>query len=626
VSSISGYQIIDRIHEGLETVVYRAYSDASHQPVILKVLKSNYPSLQEITRLRHEYDVVQNLNLPGVVRSYSLENYQNGLVLVSEDFGGKSLKEALDKENLDLKKFLNIAIQLASALSQLHAQKIIHKDVKPENIIINIKTGEVKLTDFSISSRLAKESPVLEHSQRLEGTFAYMSPEQTGRMNRSLDYRTDFYSLGVTFYEMLVGYPPFQGSDPLELIHCHIAKQPIPPHKIQSNIPLVVSDLIMKLMAKTAEERYASALGIKADLEKCLAQLEATGSISSFSLGEQDLKELFLIPEKIYGREKEVSHLMDAFERVSFGSREMILVSGYSGVGKSSLVNEVHKPIVATKGYFISGKFDQLKRNIPYASLIQAFQELIKQLLIETPEKIATWRDKILEALEDNGKVISDVIPEIELIIGKQPNVVSLSPTESQNRFNQVFQDFIQVFTQKEHPLVIFLDDLQWADSASLKLLQLLMTTSDSHYLLLIGAYRDNEVSPTHPLMLTLKNIAATGATLNNIILKPLEFSHVSQLIHDTLHAKTEIQQERLKPLKELVYHITQGNPFFLIQFLKSLYEDKLLTYGENQWEWDLKQIQEVSLTELSIIELVAKNIHKLSEETQETLKLAACI
>ncbi|MBD3561022.1 serine/threonine-protein kinase PknK, partial [Planktothrix sp. FACHB-1355] len=622
--SIPGYQITEKIQAGLSTVIYRGVREESKTSVIIKTLKAEYPTLEEITKLRHEYKILQRFDLGGIIKPYALENCNNGLALILEDFSGISLKYFLNNQKIGIIKFIKIAIQLASTIGHLHQNKIIHKDIKPQNIIINDRTGQVKIIDFSIASSLSRENQNLSNPNLLEGTLAYMSPEQTGRMNRSIDYRTDFYSLGVTFYEMLTGQLPFNATDPLELVHCHIAKQPEPPHRIEPEIPGAISDIVMKLLSKTAEDRYQSGLGLKADLEICLNQLESTGKIDNFIPGKLDKYGQFIIPQKLYGREAEVTQLLEVFDRVSTGSSETMLVGGYSGIGKTSVINEVHKPIVAKRGYFISGKFDQFKRNIPYAAVIQAFGELVRHLLTETAEKIAAWKEQILEALRANGQVIIDVIPEIEQIIGKQPPVPQLGPSESQNRFNRVFREFIHVFIKPSHPLVVFLDDLQWADSASLKLIQLLMSDPDSQYLLLIGAYRDNEVSPTHPLMLTLDEIKKTGAIIETITLQPLDIYHVGQLVADTLHYEIS----RAKPLAELIFNKTQGNPFFFTQMLATLHSEKLLTfdYSAGIWEWDIKQIQAVGITDYNVVELIARNIQKLAEETQKVLKLAACI
>ncbi|MEW5857699.1 MAG: AAA family ATPase [Cyanobacteriota bacterium] len=641
MSTISGYQILEQIYESEKSLVYRGLQNQDAQPMILKVLKQEYPTPEEIARFKLEYEIIRNLNLDGVVRPYGLERYKNSLILLLEDFGGKSLKFLMSDRRFSLGEFLTIAIRLADILGTIHQQNIMHKDINPSNTVFNPETGQLKIIDFGISTVLSRENQVLQNPHVIEGTLAYMSPEQTGRMNRAIDYRTDFYSLGATFYELLTYQLLFETTDAMELVHCHIAKQPIPPHLLSGGveeIPKAVSNIVMKLLAKTAEERYQSAWGIKADLEECLTQLQTRGTISNFPLGRYDISDKFQIPEKLYGRESEVEALMAAFERVSQGTTEMMLVAGFSGIGKSVLVQEVHKPIVRQRGYFIWGKFDQFKRNIPFASLVQAFQDLIRQLLTESQAQIAAWKAKLLDALGLDAQVLIDVIPEIELIIGKQPPVTELSPTASQNRFNLLFQKFIRVFTQAKHPLVIFLDDLQWADNASLKLLELLMNDSDTRYLLLIGAYRDNEVNPVHPLMITLekiRNLRNNGQeacpSVNQIVLAPLDLTNLNRLIADALHCFPE----QSKPLAELVLSKTEGNPFFTNQFLKSLYQEGVLKFtpplvrggegGVGGWQWDIAQARTMAVAD-NVVEFMAEKLQKLEKKTQQVLKLAACI
>ncbi|WP_375496134.1 AAA family ATPase [uncultured Nostoc sp.] len=517
-------------------------------------------------------------------------------------------------------EFLEIAIALCNTLDVLYRERIIHKDIKPANILINPETKQVKLIDFSIASLLPRETQTLINPNVLEGTLAYISPEQTGRMNRGIDYRTDFYSLGVTFYELLTGVLPFQSNDPMELVHCHIAKQP--PSVIRDEIPQVLSDIVMKLMAKNAEDRYQSALGLKFDLENCLHQLQSTGIIKGFEIGKRDVCDRFIIPDKLYGRKIEVENLLQAFERVSLGATEMMLVAGFSGIGKTAVVNEVHKPIVQQRGYFIKGKYDQFQRNIPFSAFVQAFRDLMGQLLTESDVQIQQWKSNILEAVGENGQVIIEVIPELSRIIGIQPAVPELSGTAAQNRFNSIFQKFISVFTTKKHPLVMFLDDLQWADSASFKLVELLMG-EDSGYLLLIGAYRDNEVSPIHPLMMTLEEMHKVGAVINSITLQVLSENTLNRLVADTLNCIHDLAI----PLTQLIYQKTQGNPFFSTQFLKALYEDKLIVFNSELgcWQCDITLVKQAALTD-DVVEFMAQQLQKLPFSTQGILKLAACI
>ncbi len=625
---LKGYEILNQIYESSNTLVYRGIRVEDRQAVILKVLKQDYPTPAELTRYKQEYEIARNLNVDGAIAAYSLEPLQRTLVIILEDFGGSSLKQLIDlgKMALPLPEFLNIAIKISESLGNIHSANVIHKDINPANIIYNPVSGIVKIIDFGISTVLNRENPTLKNPNVLEGTLAYMSPEQTGRMNRSLDYRTDFYSLGVTFYELLTGELPFKANDALELVHCHIAKQPVAPHYILPEIPEVISDIVMKMMAKTAEERYQSAFGIKADLEKCLAQLQDTGNIYYFAIATKDISDKFQIPQKLYGRETEVETLLAAFERVANNPQsktELMLVAGYSGIGKSSLVAEIHKPNTRLRGYFTSGKFDQFQRNVPYSAIVNAFKGLVRQLLTESEAQLNQWQAKLLAAFGSNGQVIIDVIPEVELIIGKQPPVPELGPSEAQNRFNLVFQKFIRVFCTQEHPLVIFLDDLQWADSATLKLIELMMTDTEMQYLFLIGAYRDNEVSPTHPLMMTVDGLHKAGATINFISLSPLKIEHINQLIADTLHSNTDNSQ----PLAELVISKTGGNPFFVNQFLKTLHAENLITFDFDRigWQWNMAEIEAQDITD-NVVDLMIGKLKKLPKSTQQILRLASCV
>ncbi|MBV8887535.1 MAG: serine/threonine-protein kinase PknK, partial [Chroococcidiopsidaceae cyanobacterium CP_BM_RX_35] len=632
--ALPGVAIQRKIYESPASLVYRGTRVQDERAIVIKLLKQDYPSPQELTRYRQEYEITHSLNLEGVVKAYSQQDYQRTLVILLEDFGGESLEYWIHNRPdfcpMSLSMFMRLALNITDILGKVHAAKIIHKDINPGNIVLNLKTGVVKIIDFGLAIRFNRTNPTFKSPHVLEGTLAYLSPEQTGRMNRLLDYRSDFYSLGMTFYELLTGQLPFPTTDMLELVHCHIAQQPVPPHELNAAIPKIVSDIILKLMAKNAEDRYQSAWGIKADLELCAHQLEANSQIDHIQLGLQDVSEQFQIPQKLYGREAEIRALLAAFDQVAgTGNKgnshnvEMMLVAGYAGVGKSALVQELYKPITAKRGYFISGKFDQLQRNIPYRAIVDALRKLVRQLLGEPDEQVQEWRSRLLTALGSNGQIIIDVIPEVELITGKQPSVPEVGAAEAQNRFNRVFGQFIRVFCSKEHPLVIFLDDLQWIDSATLKLIELMLLDEQTQYLFLIGAYRDNEVNSTHPLVLTLLRLRQKGAEIQEIVLAPLTLEPLSQLIAETLHRDAET----VCALAQLVLRKTEGNPFFVGEFLRMLYSESLLSFDGSHlsWRWNIAQIEAQNITD-NVVELMLLKLKKLPEETQQILRLAACV
>ncbi|MEH2286931.1 AAA family ATPase [Nostoc sp.] len=644
--TLPGVAIQCKIYESSASLVYRGIRVQNGQAVVVKMLKQDYPSPQEIKRYRQEYAITCSLNIKGVIKAYSQEDYQRTLVILLEDFGAESLDYWMQQHPkifcpMPVSTFLLLAVKLTQILGEIHAANIIHKDINPGNIVLNPNTGVVKIIDFGIATQFNRTNPTFTSPHVLEGTLAYLSPEQTGRMNRLLDYRTDFYSLGVTFYQLLTGHLPFATTDILELVHCHIAKQPIPPCEIRgvmddsspinSAIPKDVSDIVMKLMAKNAEDRYQSAWGIKADLERCAAQLTETGKIGNIQLGLQDVSDRFHIPQKLYGREAEIAALLAAFDRVAgIGNQknaqcniEMMLVSGYAGVGKSALVQELYKPITAKRGYFTSGKFDQFGRNIPYSAIADALRKLVQQLLSEPDEQLQKWRSQFLTALGSNGQLIIDVIPEVEWIIGKQPPVAEVGATEAQNRFNLVFQKFIRACCSVEHPLVIFLDDLQWVDSATLKLIELIMSDRGIQALLLIGAYRDREVTQTHSLIATLEKLKQETITISQIMLAPLGLGAVAQLIAETLHTHTE----SIAPLAELIWQKANGNPYFTNQFLKALYIEGLIVFDINQqrWQWDITHIKAKNITD-NVVELIIGKLKQFPEQTQQVLSLAACV
>jgi PAS domain S-box-containing protein len=618
VNELSSY-VFSALREG-DIALYRG-SGNGLAPILLVAAEET--SLGCVEQLEHEFALKAELDADWAARPVALTRYDDRMTLVLEDPGGAPLDRLLGRP-LDVSHFLRIAIPLAGALRRVHERGLIHKDIKPANILVDAASGGVWLTGFGIASRLPREHQAAAPPEVIAGTLAYMPPEQTGRMNRSVDSRSDLYALGVTFYEMLTGQLPFTAADPMEWVHCHIARQPVPPNEQVAGIPGPLSAIVMKLLAKTAEERYQTAAGVEADLRRCLADLELYGRIDPFLLGADDVSDRLLIPEKLYGRAHEIDTLLTSFDRVvANGTPELVLVSGYSGIGKSSVVNELHKALVPPRGLFASGKFDQYKRDIPYATLGQAFQSLVRSLLTQSEEELGRWRDALRGALGPNGQLIVNLVPELELVIGKQPPVADLPPQDAQNRFQMVFRRFLGVFARKEHPLALFLDDLQWLDPATLDLLEHLVTHSEVRHLLLVGAYRDNEVGPAHPLLRTLEAIRKAGARVQEIVLAPLELDDVGRLIADALHC----EPERARPLAELMQEKTGGNPFFAIQFFIALADEGLLAFDAVAfaWQWNIDRIRAKSYTD-NVVDLMADKLKRFSSTTQEALKQLACL
>jgi len=615
------------LREDGEFVLYRALCRSSNnavpQPALVVAPLREHTAPRSLRRMEHEYSLRAELEPAWAVRPVALAAHQGRPVLVLGDPGGEPL-DRLVGTAMELRQFLRLAIGLSAALGRLHQRGLIHKDIKPANALVNAATGEVWLMGFGIATRLPRDRQAPEPPKVLAGALPYMSPEQTGRMNRSIDCRSDLYSLGVTLYEMLTGSLPFTASDPMEWIHCHIARQPVPPGERSKGVPAPVSAIVLKLLAKTAEERYQTGAGVEADLKRCLSEWEAQGRINTFTLGAHDTPDRLLVPEKLYGRDREREALLAAFDQVvTSGTPALVLVSGYSGIGKSSVVHELHKAIVLPRGIFISGKFDQYKRDIPYATLAQAFRTLIRQILSDSEAEVDGWGSAIRQAVGPNGQLIVNLIPELEFVIGKQPQIAELPTTEAESRFHMVFRSFLGVFADQKHPLVIVLDDLQWLDAATLKLLEHLITHPDVKHLLIIGAFRDNEVSASHPLMQTLDAIRATEAVVREIVLAPLSLDDITQFVADTLHC----EHARAEPLALLVYDKTLGNPFFAIQFLTALAEEGLLAFDADAtaWIWDLPRIHAKGYTD-NVVDLMVGKLKRLPDATQERFKHLACL
>jgi PAS domain S-box-containing protein len=609
-----------------ERVVRRSWQlddNGGRRPVLIVQPAADHPARSTLDRLTHEHELKHELDGAWAVRPLELVRDAGRTMLVLEDAGGEPLDRLLGAP-MEVGRFLRLAIGTTVAVGKLHQRGLVHKDIKPANILVNDATGEVRLTGFGIASRLLRERQSAHPLETIAGTLAYMAPEQTGRMNRSIDSRSDLYALGVTFYQMLTGVLPFTAAEPMEWVHCHLARRPVAPAERLSKIPGAVSAIVMKLLAKRAEDRYQIVAGLESDLRRCLTAWEAQRRIDDFPLGEQDKPDRLLIPEKLYGRRREVETLLAAFDRiVNGGAPELVLVSGYSGIGKSSVVNELQPVLVPPRGLFASGKFDQYKRDIPYATLAQAFQSLIRPLLGKSEADLAPWRDALREALGPNAGLIVDLVPEVKAIIGEPPPVPELPPQDAQRRFQLVFRQFIGVFARPEHPLALFLDDLQWLDAATLELVEDLLNRSDLRNLLLIGAYRDNEITASHPLMRKLDAIKIAGGTVNEITLGPLAREHIGQLIADAVCCASE----PTALLPQLVHEKTGGNPFFAIQFISSLADERIFVFDHDAacWYCDLDRIHAKGYTD-NVVDLMVGKLTRLSLETQEALRQLACL
>ena len=622
MAASSGHAL-EILWEDGEFVLSRGVWDGEGFPLLAAMPSSAQPSPETLARLQHAYSLREELDPAWACRPVRLELHKGRLTLLNKDPGGEPLLR-LTGRPWEIASFLRLAIGVASALAQVHRRGLIHKDIKPANILVDSVTGQAWLTGFGITSRLPRERQAPAPPEVIAGTLAYMAPEQTGRMNRSIDSRSDLYALGVTLYQMLTGELPFAASDPMEWVHCHIARQPVRPNERVPRIPRPLSAIVMKLLAKNAEDRYQTAAGLTVDLRKCLAEWESHRGIEPFPLGAGDVSDRLVAPEKLYGREHEIETLLRAFDRVvANGAAELVLVSGYSGIGKTSVVNELHKALVPPRGLFASGKFDQYKRDIPYATLAQAFQSLVRPLLGQSEAALGRWRDVLQEALGPNGQLIVNLVSELEFIVGTQPPVADLPPQDAKNRFQMVFRRFVGVFARKEHPLALFLDDLQWLDSATLDLLEHLVTHPEVRHLLLIGAFRDNEVGPAHPLLRTLDGIRDAGAKVEEIVLTPLGLDDIGQLAADALHCLPE----GARPLAQLVREKTSGNPFFSIQFLTALNEEGLLAFdpAAAAWRWDIDRIRAKGYTD-NVVDLMAEKLERLSVPAREALKLLACL
>ncbi len=626
VRAVAGYRLLERLHTGARSTVYRGVQARSGALVILKLPSTAYPGPREVARLSHEYSLLRQLDLVGVPRALALEPAHTGLALVLADGGGQSLRSVLEASLPPLPplpEVLDWAVQIAEILGGLHQAGVVHRDLSLDNLVVQRDRGRVELVDFALATTRLHHQPVEELAQALPTTLSYVSPEQTGRMNRPLDYRSDYYSLGAVLYHLLTGRPPVSDGDRLQQLHAILVQVPPEPAVVRSDVPMVVSDLVMRLLAKTAERRYQSARGLLGDLRRCRDEARAEGHVAPFSLGTTDRTDRFQVPQALYGRGESLAALHAAFKRAQQGFSELFLVTGASGVGKTSLIHEIYKPVTEARGFFIAGKFDPVLRDLPYGALAAAFQQLIQQIQSMDEAVVTRWREALTEALEPNGRVLTDLIPELSALLGEQPPVPKLSSHEARNRLHLALQRFLSCLAGAEHPLVILLDDLQWADVASLHLIRRLFIESSCPYLLLIGAYRDDEVEPTHSLALLVDELESAGAPLSRIGLGPLEETSVSELLAETLGCSTDA----CRPVAELVFHRTGGNALFVNELLRAAQALQLFTFDAQlgHWAWDLERLEAMASAD-SVLDLLIAKLRRLEDTTRRVLQIGACV
>ena len=622
---LTDYQIVDVEFENSTSIVYKGYSLQDNQLVLLKTAKQPNNAAHQMAASIHEFHMTKDLDMDGIIQPIQIVKHLADPYLVLEYFSGVTLKKFLENQKLDILAFLSIAIKLTSVVSNLHKQQIIHKNINPENIVFNPVTGQLKMIGFQYATKLKTESP-RKHTapHELEGQLAYLAPEQTGRMNRSVDYRADLYSLGVLFYEMTSNTLPFTAKEPIELIYAHLTKMPQNPSKLNEQIPMVLANIMMKLLSKIPANRYQSAFGLREDLKKCIDQLQLFGKVETFPLAQEDPIAVFETGSKLYGREKEIEKLLKAFERVKNGQPEIVFIQGHSGIGKTALVNEIQVPLVREKGYFISGKFDLLQRQKPYSPVIHAFKSLIRQIFTEGKERIQSWKEAIEWELLGNVAVITAILPELKWIVGDRSMEEEISSTiDAHLRFHLVFQKFVNTVATKDHPLVLFLDDLQWADTASLRLIEYLLTHVDCRYFLVIGAYRDHEVGLEHLFMETIHNLKKEHVTISEIPLLPLEEEAIFQWVEETIMDDGNDS----KKLADRMFRITQGNPFFIKQLFQSFSEDGTIFFHTELGKWRV-QFEKVkkTLEKETIVDLMVQRVQQLPSNSQTILKLASCI
>ncbi|MGM0452952.1 MAG: AAA family ATPase [Thermodesulfobacteriota bacterium] len=625
---LPGYEILDPTENPDASDRFYARHIRTDQPAAFQFFPVDWQQRPDHDALLSFYAALASVDSPHVVPVHAVKKIEDGsrtgILIVSDPVEGRRLAEEYENRRADLENSLEIAVQLAAAVNDLHKAGVVHHGLTGDTVRLHAESGRVIVNGFAPPEILP--GPLTDQQQEnMPAAFLpYLSPEQTGRMNRSADFRTDFYSMGIVLYALFTGKPPFCEGGAKEIIHGHIAQKPVPPAQIRPEIPGPVSDIVMRLMEKPPESRYQSAYGIRADLARCLEQLKSAGHLdSAFSPGRHDAPETLILSDALYGRQDPLRTLCQEFERVCEGKAGIVMISGYPGVGKTRLVESFKSYVMENEGYFITGRFEQLQQNIPYSAFIDAFGRMIGQILTESAGQVEAWRKRLLSALGANADIITTIIPELQYIIGTPAEVAELSPADAENRFTLTFDKFFRAFGTPAHPLVIFIDNMQWADSASLEQMATFFTKSPARHILFIGAYRQNETAANHPLPAAIEHIQHHGTPVVPIALENMGREDVGRLIAASLK-KTETD---VSGLSGLIYEKTGGNPFFVKQFIAELYAENLLRYRFETgcWQWDTEGIRGRAMAR-NVVAFMAEKIRTLPDSTQTTLQIAACI
>ncbi|MCB9779192.1 MAG: AAA family ATPase [Alphaproteobacteria bacterium] len=622
--AFQGFSGVELLHQGGQALVFRARREADGRAVVLKALRGPYPAADALQRFRREAEITARVQGPGV--AVLLESHVDGAepFLVLEDFGARSVADHLrDRGPLPPELALHLALQALAALARVHDLLVVHKDINPSNMVWNPDADRLELIDFGIASTVSRQRPSLASPSILRGTLPYIAPEQTGRMNRSVDYRSDYYALGASLFELLTGRPPFVGDDPLELVHAHVTRPPPDPRALVPSLPEDLSAVVVELLQKSADQRYQSAFGLRHDLERCRASLRGERAGRSFLLRRQDRPSRVQQPGQLYGRAGEIAALEGALRRVAGGTRELVLVEGAAGVGKTALIHELHRPMVETGGVFVSGKFDQFRRGLPYASLADAFGQLCMGLMTASPVEIAGWRQRLQGALGDSAQALVDLVPELGLLLGPQPPAPEVPPAEAEQRLHLLFRRFARTLASDGQALVLFVDDLQWADLPTIRLFTHLATDPATSHLLLVGAWRSEEVGPAHPLTHALAQLREGGVPITSLAPAPLGIDHVRAYLVDALHQRDEALDE----LAATCLARTGGNPFFLAQYVGLLERSGALRFdqAEGRWRWDPAAIAALGFTD-NVLSLMAEAIRGLPEDSRRAVRVASLL